>query len=99
MSGRAWSFGVTLACALALLPVTHAGAANIFGLNFWLSGPLYDGKVPTCDAPWTLSKVAARFGEKEDAFWRSDLTIVDIANVRETAFRPGPPNTIPRRFC
>src|SRR5205814_10497744 len=97
MCSRVFLGVVTLACALAPLPITGANAANIFELNFWLSGPRYEGQMPTCNAPWTLSKVAARFGEKENSFWQSELAIVDIVNVRETAFRPGPPNSIPRR--
>ena len=99
MSGKAWSCGVALAASLAVLPAGSAGAANWLELNFWLSGPRVDGVVPTCDAPWVLSKVASRFNHKENAFWNSDLVIVSIDAVRQTAFRPGPPNTIPRRYC
>ena len=99
MSGKAWSYGIALAASLAVLPTGSAGAANWLELNFWLSGPRVDGEVPTCDAPWVLSKVASRFNHKENAFWNSDLVIVSIDAVRQTAFRPGPPNTIPRRYC
>jgi hypothetical protein len=104
MSGKAWSSGIAraaicLAATLAVLPTGSANAANLLELNFWLSGPKFDGNVPTCDAPWALSKVASRFNQKENAFWSSNLTIVSIDNVRQTAFRPGPPNSIPRRYC
>ena len=82
-----------------MLPAGSAAAANLFELNFYLSGPKFDGVVPTCDAPWALSKISSRFTQKESSFWSSDLVIVSIDGVRQTAFRPGPPHTIPRRYC
>jgi hypothetical protein len=84
---------------MLVLPAGSAGAANFFEKNFWLSGPRYDGELPSCDGWWVLDKVSSRFGQKESNFWASDLRIVEIDHVRETAFRPGPPNTIPRRYC
>ena len=62
-----------------------------------MSGPRYDGAVPTCD--YGLGVIASRFADKESAFWNSALTIVDFEKVRETAFRPWASDTIPRRFC
>jgi hypothetical protein len=76
-----------------------AAAASIFELNFWLSGPRYDGVLPPCDAAPALDTISARFAQKERRFWESDLTITGYERIRETAFRPGPPNTIPRRYC
>ncbi len=32
-------------------------------------------------------------------FWHSDLSISGFQGVREIAFRPWAPDTIPRRFC
>jgi hypothetical protein len=100
-SGRTRScrWGGALAAMLAVLSSGPAGAANWLEQNFYLFGPRYDGVLPACDGDWVLSKLSARFSHKESAFWSSDLTIVGIDHVRETAFRPGPPNTIPRRFC
>jgi len=92
-------WGLALAGALAVLPAGPAAAANLLELNFWLSGPRFDGVLPPCDNYWALGKLNARFSQKEYAFWSSDLTIVSIDHIRETAFRPGPPNTIPRRYC
>ncbi|MGA2126813.1 MAG: hypothetical protein ABSG76_11745 [Xanthobacteraceae bacterium] len=89
----AWA-GVLLAAAVA-----PTGAANLLELNFWLSGPRYDGVLPPCDEPEALSRIQQRFGTKEGRFWNSDLTIVQFEKVRETAFRPWAANTIPRRFC
>ena len=55
--------------------------------------------LPPCDYPGALAKISARFAEKEGTFWSPDRSIVAFDKVREVAFRPGPPNTIPRRFC
>jgi hypothetical protein len=98
MSSRVGWWGLALALTL-VWPAGSAGAANLLEKNFWLSGPRFDGVLPTCDDYWVLSKVSSRFSQKESGFWYSDLVIVAIDHVRETAFRPGPPNTIPRRYC
>ena len=76
-----------------------AGAANPFEMNFWLSGPRYDGVLPPCEFRYVLERIQTRFGSKEGRFWNSDLRIVGFDQVRETAFRPWAPQTIPRRFC
>ena len=39
-------WGLALAGALAVLPAGPAAAANLLELNFWLSGPRFDGKTP-----------------------------------------------------
>jgi hypothetical protein len=97
MCGRASWFA--LAVVAAILPAGPASAASIFELNFWLSGPRYDGVLPSCDSRAALDTIAARFAQKEGRFWNSDLTIQGYERVREVAFRPWAPNTIPRRFC
>jgi hypothetical protein len=74
-----------------------AQAANPLEMNFWLSGPRYDGKLPPCEA--ALDKLSSRFAEKESKFWNSSLQITGYADVREVAFRPWASDTIPRRFC
>jgi hypothetical protein len=74
-----------------------AQAANPLEMNFWLSGPRYDGNVPPCEA--ALDKISSRFAEKESKFWNSNLEITGYAEVREIAFRPWASATIPRRFC
>lgn len=98
MSNRARVASV-LAVAFAALTAAPAVAASRFELNFYLSGPRHDGVLPACDDPEALRKIRSRFAEKESKFWNSSLTIVAFDRVREVAFRPGPPNTIPRRFC
>src|SRR2546426_908994 len=94
MSGRALCLGVALAVMLAVPP---AAAASLFELNFFLTGPRYEGVLPPCEAEWALDKISARFAEKESKFWNSSLTIAGFEKVRETAYRPWAPNTIPRR--
>jgi hypothetical protein len=83
----------------AVLPSGPAAAANLFELNFFLSGPRYDGELPPCDAPAALADITARFAQKEGRFWESALTIAGFEKIRETAFRTWAPNAVPRRFC
>ena len=97
MCGRASWFGLALAGAAAMVPAGSASAASIFELNFWLSGPRYDGALPPCEAG--LQTISSRFAQKEGRYWNSDLTIQGFERVREVAYRPWAPNTIPRRFC
>ena len=87
------------AALLIASAVPPAQAANPFEMNFWLSGPRYDGILPPCDEPAALGKIQSRFATKEGRFWNSSLRIVEFDKVRETAFRPWAPQTIPRRYC
>src|SRR5262249_9580103 len=99
---RPHRLAVALVLALAWAGTTRAQAANILELNFWLSGPRYDAVLPGCEDPIVLRKIIQYFGEKERAYWQSDLQIVAFERIRETGFRPwarGAPDAIPRRFC
>jgi len=88
------------AAALLIGAMTGPGrAANWFEMNTGLGGPRYDAVVPLCDQGFALWKIQRRFATKESRFWSSNLEIVRIENVRETAFRPWADNSIPRRFC
>lgn len=98
MIGRAWA-ALGLAAILAMPPGGAVQAASFLEKNFYLSGPRYDGVLPPCDYPYVLSKIAARFAEKEETFWNSALKVAAYEKIRETAFRTWAPNTIPRRFC
>ena len=80
---------------MALAP--NAQAANPLELNFWLSGPKYDGKLTDCAA--ALSTISSQFQEKESTFWNSALQITGFDRVQETAFRPWASDNIPRRYC
>jgi len=97
MSGRA--AGLVLVLAVGFASAGSASAANLFELNFWLSGPRYDGDLPACDSRHALSVIAANFSQKEGRFWNSRLKIEGYERVHEIAYRPWAPNAIPRRFC
>jgi hypothetical protein len=99
MTGRALLCCSALAAALSALPLGPAAAASWLELNFYLSGPRYEGVLPACDAPAALRTIAHRFQQKEYRFWNTDLKILDFAKIRETAFRPWAANAIPRRYC
>jgi hypothetical protein len=91
---RALAFAILLALSAA-----PAAAGNLFELNFYLFGPRYDGKLPPCEARSALDRISSRFGQKEGVFWETNLTIEAFEHMRETAYRPWAPNTLPRRFC
>jgi hypothetical protein len=88
-----------LALALAVGVVAESRAANWLEMNFGLSGPRYEAKVPLCEDWWVTNKIQWRFAEKEGRFWNSDLRIAAIEDIRERAFRPWHYDSIPRRFC
>ena len=77
--------------------LTSAPAAGWLEKSFYLIGPRYDGVLPPCEAG--LETITYRFAQKEGRFWNSSLQIVGYERVREIAFRPWAPDTIPRRFC
>src|SRR6516225_7931863 len=82
MSGRALLLAFAFAAALAALPAAPARAANWLEMNFYLSGPEYEGKLPPCDYRDALLKIASRFNEKENMYWTTDLRIVEISDGR-----------------
>ena len=91
------AFGL-VAAAVALLLSGHAAqAANPLELNFWLSGPRYDGRVAPCES--ALPTITSQFQQKESTFWNSALTVTGFGRIHETAFRPWQSDNIPRRFC
>jgi hypothetical protein len=91
-------FGAALGVLFALLLSGNgAQAANPLELNFWLSGPKYDGRLKECQA--ALGTITSQFQEKESNFWNSKLEIKAYGAVHETAFRPWQSDNIPRRYC
>ncbi len=66
-------------------------------LNFWLSGPKYDGRLASCEA--VLGTITSQFQEKESTFCNSALTITAYGRIHETAYRPWQSDNIPRRYC
>ena len=92
------SLGAALGVVMGLFAFGQAAeAANPLELNFWLSGPRYDGRVAPCEA--ALSTISSQFQEKESTYWNSALTITGYGNIHETAFRPWQSDNIPRRHC
>jgi hypothetical protein len=77
----------------AIAPIMPASAANWFELNFNLTGPRHDALVPLCDDPGVLEQVSAKFNQKENEHWNSNLAIVRVDPWR------GAEQAIPRRFC
>ena len=90
---------LSLAVLLAAASPQSARAASWLEMNFYLSGPRYEGVMPPCDYPDALIKISSRFNERENNFWNTNLKIVAFERIRETAYRPWAANTIPRRFC
>src|ERR1700745_353530 len=74
-----------------------AEAANPLELNFWLSGPKYDGRVAPCEK--ALGTISSQFQEKESTFWNWARPITGYGNIHEVAFRPWQSDNIPRRYC
>jgi hypothetical protein len=94
--------GLAGATALAALlgvfaSCQSAHAANGLELNFWLSGPKYDGRVAPCEK--ALGTITNEFWEKESTYWNSKLRITGYGDIHEIAFRPWQSDNIPRRFC
>ena len=90
---------IALVLALGIAAQSRAQAANWFEKNFWLSGPEYSRDMPPCDYPAALHEIMNNFRTKEARFWNSDLKIVGIEDMRETAYLPWAAQSIPRRFC
>jgi hypothetical protein len=88
-----------LALALSLTAVSQPRAASFLEKNFWLSGPRYDRKIPACDYTAALDSIVSDFRTKEFRFWNSELRIVGIENIHESAVLPWAAQSIPRRFC
>jgi hypothetical protein len=98
VSSKRLGLGTAIGVLFGLLAFSQAAeAAYPWELNFWLSGPRYDGLVKPCEA--ALSTVTSQFQEKESTFWNSALQITGYARIHETAFRPWQSDNIPRRYC
>jgi hypothetical protein len=97
MSGRI-AF-LALGLALSVVSVSQLSAAGFIEKNFWLSGPRYDREMPACDYPAALDRIIGDFHNKEARFWNSELQIVGIENIHQTAVLPWAAQSIPRRFC
>jgi hypothetical protein len=97
LSGKS-GLAVALGGIFALLALGQtANAANGWELNFWLSGPKYEGKLAPCES--ALGTITSQFQEKESTFWNSALRITAYGRIHETAYRPWQSDNIPRRYC
>jgi hypothetical protein len=95
---RKTGLSAMLGAAFGLLALGQgAEAANPLELNFWLSGPKYDGRLKTCEA--ALGTITSQFQEKESTYWNSNLTITAYGRIHEIAYRPWQSDNIPRRYC
>jgi hypothetical protein len=93
---------VALGIAFCVTSVSQPRAASWLEMNFWLSGPNYERDerhVPACDFPGALDRIIANFHTKEYRFWNSQLRIVGVENIHETAWLPWAAQSIPRRYC
>lgn len=90
---------LALGLALGVISQSAAQAANWFEKNLWLPGPEYFRDMPACDFPPALDRIIGNFQTKENRFWNSELKIVDIENIHETAVLAWAAQSIPRRFC
>ena len=95
--GPRLGLGAAILVGMLAFGGTTAQAANPFELNFWLSGPRYDGNVAPCEK--ALGAISDQFHEKEATFWNSPLVITGFSRIHETAFRPWQSDNIPRRYC
>jgi len=97
-SVRKTTFGAVIGTAFGLLALGQAAeAANPLELNFWLTGPKYEGRLKICEA--ALGTITSRFQEKESNYWNSKLTIMGYDRIHEVAYRPWQSDNIPRRYC
>ena len=62
-------------------------------------GPLSRGSVPTCDQNSVLGNISSRYHSVQAGLWQTGLSITAVRKVYETAFVPGTPGLIDRRFC
>ena len=91
------ALGALLGAVLGFLAFGEAQAASPLELNFWLNGPLYEGRVAPCEK--ALPTITSQFQERESTFWNSRLVITAYGNIHEIAYRPWQSDNIPRRYC
>ena len=90
---------LALGLVFSVISLSQPRAANWFEKNFWLPGPEYFRDMPACDFRPALDRIIGNFLTKETRFWNSELKIVGIENIRETAVLAWEAQSIPRRFC
>jgi hypothetical protein len=99
LSARAAGVGLALGIVLSVAAVSQVRAASWWEKTFWMSGPRYDRVMPACDYRPALDRIIADFRTKEFGFWNSELRLVGVEDIKETAVMPWAAQSIPRRFC
>jgi hypothetical protein len=98
LSSKTFSVAALAGALLGLMALSEAAkAASAVEMNFYLSGPRYDGNLPPCES--ALPSITYQFREKESTYWNSALQITGYADIHEIAFRPWQSDNIPRRYC
>ena len=98
LPAKSLGLGAALGVVLGLLAFGQAAqAANPLELNFWLSGPKYDGRVADCEA--ALATITRNSRKKKAPSGIPSLQITGYGRIHETAFRPWQSDNIPRRYC
>jgi len=91
------SVAVAAAFLIAAGAPGAAQAASWIEKGIYLSGPNYDGDVPSCEA--ALGEITSRFESNQSQFWNTNVQILGYEQVRQVAFSPWAKGTVPRRFC
>jgi hypothetical protein len=92
-----WIRAFAAAILLGLAVIAPAQSAGWLEKQLYMPGQGYTGLLPDCEAG--LGTIASEFAIKEGRFWNSSAQILSFEKVREIAYSPWAPNTIPRRFC
>ncbi|HWK95022.1 MAG TPA: hypothetical protein VNR39_06340 [Pseudolabrys sp.] len=93
-------FASVAAAAVVFALAGQSGTARAAGWiekGIYLSGPNYDGDVPSCEA--ALGEISSRFESTQAGFWNNNVQILGYEKVRQVAFSPWAKGTVPRRFC
>jgi hypothetical protein len=92
-----WVLAAATAVLVSLAALAPAQSAGWLEKNFYMWGQDYTGLLPDCEAG--LGTIASEFAVKEAGYWNSPAQILSFEKVREIAYSPWAPGTIPRRFC
>lgn len=83
---------------LVLAGAAEAGPRSLDDPNVHV-GSWSRGKVPLCDEPSVLNDIAHRYQTANEQTWQTGLAIGEVRKIWESAFKPGHPGLIDRRYC
>ncbi len=81
---------------------------NAIGLGALQARPLtpaearrysYGANLPDCGDPSVVSRIQSTFGQAEDEYWHSGLSILGFDKIDEIGYRTNGVDYIPRRYC